>query len=726
MKLFALIFVFALIVSIPDPCFSQKQVEISGVKYIIHTVGKNESVFSLCQKYKVSQKYIMQANPGLSAVLKAGTTVKVPVSAATPEPKKQEPVTQAQPTTEEEYYYHKVAPKQTLFTIAKQYGITANDLIRNNPELTSGITPGQVLKIPVSITKAEAQKANEISENQAKQMDVSEYSVHPVVSGETLFSLEQRYGVSHDDMLKFNPSLANGLKAGMKLKIPAKTAAATVPVVETVSAPNDVAMSKYKVEKGETLFSLAARFGVDVAEIKKANPSLFSRSLETAEIILIPQQSSAKAQSSGKPEASQASGAIEINSESTQDCNPINSKNQKYRAALLLPLYLAGNENPEPTSINKALLMSKISIAKQVVVNPSDTAVVQNGVNIDQKAIGFLEFYEGALIAMDSLQRKGMNVELYVFDVSNQKMINALVQMDEFRDLNLIIGPVYPELQETVASFAAKNRIPMISPLASTGNMEQNNSWYFKVNPSREYQVEQTASYVAEELRDKNFILLQLSGNSNSADAQLAKLCKEKLAVDAKESKFHEYNLQQQGINALKPLLADSAENIFIIPTDNEAQVSVAVTNLTALAEHYNIVLLGTQMLPKLKSIQTENYHRIRLRYLSPYLIDYNRPQVRRFVGQYRQNYSAEPTQFSFQGFDVTYYFMSALYSYGRDFRNCLPDYHMELTQMNFNFEKVAPMGGFTNHSLFVTSYERNFDVLNLGVFGGHLLGKKK
>lgn len=726
MKLLGIICLFVLILSIPNPCFSQKQVEISGVKYILHTVTKSESVFSLCQKYKVSQKDIMLANPGLSAVPKAGTTVKIPVANGTPEPKKQEPVTQAQPTTEEEYYYHKVASKQTLFTIAKQYGITANDLIRNNPELTNGITPGQVLKIPVSITNAEAQKANELSENQAKQMDVSEYSVHPVVSGETLYSLEQRYGVSHEDMLKFNPSLANGLKAGMKLKIPAKTAAvAATPVAEPVSAPSDVAVSKYKVEKGETLFSLAARFGVDVAEIKKANPSLFSRSLETGEIILIPQQSSGKNQNSGKTETSQTITVAGINSEPPQECDPVNSKKLKYKAALLLPLYLSGNDNVEPTSINKALLMSKISITKQAVVNPSDTTVVQNGVNIDQKAIGFLEFYEGALIAMDSLQRKGMNVELYVFDVSNQKMINALVQMDEFRDLNLIIGPVYPELQETVASFAAKNRIPMISPLASTGSLEQNNSWYFKVNPSREYQIAQTASYVAEELRDKNFILLQLSGNSTSADAQLAKLCKEKLAVDAKESKFHEYNLPQQGINALKPLLADSAENIFIIPTDNEAQVSVAVTNLTALAEHYNIVLLGTQALPKLKSIQTENYHRIRLRYLSPYLVDYNRAQVRRFVGQYREMFSAEPTQFSFQGFDVTYYFLSALYQYGRDFRNCLPDYRMELTQMNFNFEKVAPMGGFTNHSLFVTGYERNFDVLNLGVFGGHSLERK-
>jgi hypothetical protein len=196
-------------------------------------------------------------------------------------------------------------------------------------------------------------------------------------------------------------------------------------------------------------------------------------------------------------------------------------------------------------------------------------------------------------------------------------------------------------------------------------------------------------------------------------------LCKEKLTTKTTKNLFHEYNLQQ-GINPVIPLLSETEENVFMIPTDNEAQVSVAVTNLTALAEHYNIVLLGTQALSKLKSIQTENYHRVRLRYLSPYFVDYNQPLVRRFVGRYREMYSAEPSQFSFQGFDVAYYFMNALFTYGRDFRSCLPDYHMALTQMSFNFEKSAPMGGYTNHSLFVNSYERNFDVLNLRTFESH------
>lgn len=703
MKLIVAFCLFAFVISIPYSGFSQKEVEISGVKYVLHTVARSETVFSLCQKYKVTQKDLLSANPGLTAVLQAGSTVKIPVGKVVAEPKKQDPIAKKAPA--EEIYYHKVAKKQTIFSIARQYGITANDLIRYNPELSEGLNIGQVLKIPVSLTNSGGQSASipEVKD------EASDYLVHPVVAGETLFSLEQRYGLTHEEMLKYNPELQNGLKAGMKLKIPAK---ASGHIGESAVAPQK--FIKYQVEKGETLFSLSSRFGIEVSELKKANPSLLSRSLETGEILLIPQNSSAKSNAASE----QKPGSLQF-AEVQGACNPVLTPNtHKYKAGLLLPLYLPGNENINAAGINKALLFSKISLSNQVVPVSTDTTLAINGVNIDSKALGFLEFYEGALLAIDSLQRKGMNIELYVFDVSNQRMINALLQMDEFRDLDLIIGPVYPELQEAVASFAAKNRIPMISPLSQAGNFEQNNSWYFKVNPTKEYQLEQTAAYIAEEFQSKNFFLLKVNGSSASGEAKLAQMSRERLAGRSGKRLYHEYSFQQQGAHAIKPLLDETGENIFIIPTDNEAQVSMTVTNLTALAEHYNIVLMGTSALPKLKSIQTENYHRIRLRYLSPYFVDYNNSLVRRFVGQYRNAFSAEPSQFSFQGFDVSYYFLSALYRYGKDFRGCLPEYPMELTQMAFNFRKLSPMGGFINSGMFVTSYERNFDILNFGTYG--------
>jgi len=704
----------------PSVGFSQKEnlkeVEISGVKYVLHTVKKSETVFSLCQKYKVTQNELKQANPALTALLKAGSTIKIPVGKVDPEFKKEE--TKAQSVNTEEYYYHKVNKKQTLFSIAKQYGVTANDLIRNNSELTNGLVIGQILKIPVSLTNSDEKSANQSSMVSDGNENLAEYTVHPVVSGETEYSLEKRYGITHEEMLKYNPALQNGLKSGMKLKIPVKIASKPIEPSTILQS-----FSKYRVEKGETLFSLSSRFGVEANELKKANPSLFSRSLEVGETILIPLHSRivSSVENSNKNTSVQNSwDSKNVVENEPSNCLPITEKtNQKYKVGLLLPFDLSENNKNEPVSINKELLLSKINFSNQDAPATSDTAIMVNGTNIDQKAEGFLEFYEGTLLAIDSLQRKGMNVELLVFDVSNQQTINALLQMEEFLDLNLIIGPVYPELQESVASFAAKNRIPMVSPLSSSGNFEQNNSYYFKANPSREYQFEQTVTYIADEFSAKNFILLQLSGNSVSPEAKLALFCKEKLTGRSGKNLFHEFNFQKEGVNSIKPLLDQTGENIFFIPTDNEAQVSVAVTNLTALAENYDIVLMGTPAFPKLKSIQTESYHRIRLRYLSPYFIDYSKPLVRRFVGQYRESFSAEPSQFSFQGFDVSYYFLSALYRYGKNFRNCLPGYPMELIQMVFNFRKVAPMGGFMNHGMFVTAYERNFDVLNYGVVGG-------
>jgi LysM repeat protein len=722
MKRLISICLFAFLLSISLGGFAQKEVGISGKKYIVHTVTKSETVFSICQKYKVTQKEILLANPGLAGVLQAGTTIKIPtgivVEEPKSEPKKQETKTQ---TTSEEYYYHKIGRNQTIPSIAKQYGVTANDLIRNNPDLSKGVVIGQVLKIPANSTSSKNQSIDQSHAISNSPDDLSGYIVHPVVSGETLYSLEQRYSITHEEMMKLNPELIKGLKTGMKLKISAKK----IQVVEE-SAPENRTITKYKVEKGETLFSLANRFGIEVGELKMANPSLLTRGLETGETIQIPAQSGIVSQddkynsNTGISLDTSTESKNQIANESS-DCQPLSGKNsQKYKAALLLPLYLPANDQSGAVSVGKELLMSKINLSiSQAIANNSDTSAIVNGTNIDQKTVSFLEFYEGVLLAIDSLENKGMNIELYVFDVTNQQTINSLLLLDEFRDMNLIIGPVLPELQETVAGFAAKNRIPMISPLSTLGGFEQNNSYYFKVNPTREFQNEQTANYIAGEFPGKNFIMLQIADNSASSEAKLAQLSKDKLLKKSGGHLFHEYNIQVDGINSIKPLLDETGENVFFIPSDNEAQVSISVTNLSSLAENYNIVLMGTPTMTKFKSLQTENFHRIRLRFLSPYFVDYNKPLVRRFVGQYRELFSTEPSQFSFQGFDVSYYFLSALYRYGQDFRNCLPEYPMELTQMDFNFRKVAPIGGYMNQSLFVNSYERNFDILNLGVVGG-------
>ncbi len=662
MKLFISICLLILLLLNVHSGYSQNEIEISGVRYLLHSVKKGETIYSLCQKYKVAQEELIEANFGLTTELKTGDTLRIPVknevAAQKPEPQSVNTV-----ATEPEYYYHKVTKKQTIFSISKYYGISVNELIRYNPEISKGLNEGHVLKVlvltgsPANSSGQPAKGTENVKTSSDTQSRVG-FRFHTVVAGETLYSLEQKYAVSREELIRLNPALHNGLQTGTRLRIP---------------------------ERKTELFKVDVAPRPDSVIVAEAEPEYLN-------------------------------------------CNPITGRNtKKYKAALLLPFYLQGNEHYYPSDRNNSILLSEIKRGKLSQLlhtgGIADSMALTSAAKIDPRAESFLEFYEGVLLAIDSLHQKGMNIELYVFDATNQKMINALLQLDVFRELDLIIGPVHPEIQESVASFAAKNRIPMISPLASTGNFENNNSWYFKVNPTREYQIEQTAEYIAGEFRNKNFVLLPMGGGSNSAEAKIAELGKTKLFAARQSSNnggnlFHEYSFQKQGLNAVKLLLDENGENIFIIPTDNEAQVSVAVTNLNAIAEKFNVVLIGTSNLTKLKSIQTENYHHIRLRYLSPTFIDYSKPLVRRFVSQYRTMFSTEPSQFSHQGFDISYYFLSALFQYGKDFRGCLPHYPMELTQTGFNFRKVAPMGGFMNFGLFVTAFERNYDVLNYGTFG--------
>ncbi len=654
MKLFFSISIFLLLLLNVHSGYSQNEVEISGVRYLLHSVKKGETTFSICQKYKVTQAELNAANPEISGVLKSGSQVKIPIK------KPAEVKIAVQPdgkaiAFEPEYYYHKVTKQQTIFSIAKQYGITANELIRYNPIITNGLNAGQVLRIPVVTDNSTDSSDQQVTatENVKVSSDTGfeeNFRFHTVVAGETLYSLENKFAVSREELIRLNPALKNGLQTGTRLKIPEKKA----PVSNVELTP-------------------------------KPDQNKVAETIPEPESVI---------------------------------CNPISGRNtKKYKAALLLPLNLQGNDQINISDVKNGILTGKIDLSNLKAYAGNDSVSTSIGLNIDSKVEGFVEFYEGALLAIDSLIQLGMNIELIVFDASNQQMINGLLQLDIFRELDMIIGPVYPELQETVAAFAAKNRIPMISPLASTGNFEESNPYYFKVNPTKEYQIDQTAQFIADEFSSKNLVLLQISGNSNSAEAKLAEKSKEKLTA-SKNKTIREYSFQKNGLSALKPLLDETGENIFIIPTDNEAQVSVAVTNLTSLAEHFDVVLVGTSNLPKLKSIQTENYHRVRLHYLSPYFVDYTKPLTRRFVGRYRDIFSGEPTQFSFQGFDVTYYFLNALFRYGKDFRSCLPQYPMELTQMEFRLRRVTPMGGYMNNALFVTAWDRNFEILNGGIFG--------
>lgn len=113
-----------------------------------------------------------------------------------------------------EYYVHTVEKGQTVYYLTKLYGVTEQDIYTANPGADKGITAGKELMIPTK------NGGSSVVKEPVKETVKVTYTNHTVARSETLYGLSKQYGVTVDAILTANPEVANGLKAGMTVRIP--------------------------------------------------------------------------------------------------------------------------------------------------------------------------------------------------------------------------------------------------------------------------------------------------------------------------------------------------------------------------------------------------------------------------------------------------------------------------------------------------------------------------
>jgi len=322
------------------------------------------------------------------------------------------------------------------------------------------------------------------------------------------------------------------------------------------------------------------------------------------------------------------------------------------------------------------------------------------------------------------MQRAGMNIELSVFDSQhNQDEVRTAIYSEDFLETDLIIGPVYPDIQAEVSAISAKNRIPMVSPLASNSGNINSNSYYYQVTPDREYIAEQTAELIADEYFNSNFIIFKTGNYSGTPEGKLVEKIQEKLYNSGFWGKpngvtFRVYDFENEGPYGFRRILSKTKENVVFIPSSVVGELSIAVSNINNLADEYPITLIGTNRFQQYESIEIEHFHNLKLKFVAPYWIDYEDENTISFFETFRDNFYTEPASFGAQGYDVAFYFLNALNTYGKEFNDCLPYLQPGLVQGNYKFEKVSPFGGYMNEGVSVISYQPNFNVKRDRVIG--------
>ena len=166
-----------------------------------HLVLEKETLFGIAKKYEISVPEIQEANKNiLSDGLKIGQTLKIPSKNL--EIKKNDINVNASK--------HTVLAKESLFSIARLYNVSVQDLDFNNFEaIKNGLQIGQIITIP--------SKKKTLS-GQLRIIN-SETIFHTVLSKETKYSICKLYSISVEQLESQNPEIITGLKEGTKLAI---------------------------------------------------------------------------------------------------------------------------------------------------------------------------------------------------------------------------------------------------------------------------------------------------------------------------------------------------------------------------------------------------------------------------------------------------------------------------------------------------------------------------
>ncbi|HPF51557.1 MAG TPA: LysM peptidoglycan-binding domain-containing protein [Draconibacterium sp.] len=683
--------------------------------------SKNETAYFIAKQYDITVEELYDYNPSIKR-LKKGTSLQIPFW------NKQNQTTQnvssgsdQSSAQGEKIVEHRVASGETLYSLTKRYNITEAEILHLNPDAVN-LKAGQILRIP--------QKGEQLTAVAAPRSSVSsgKYFEHIIESGETLWGTTRRYGVSEEELKALNPILNTGFPAGAVIKIPVKD-----DEIDVLDVVNDDSFEKHEVQRGETLYGISSKYHVSVLDLKKFNPVLDHRNLVAGETILVPtiqEENRVESDTNNATEfVSQPAETVkeeyykvEVPMEIPESCQPDQSgiyKHQTYDIALFLPLYLEANDTLNREDVVDTLLPENTNT--DLLSDIQDTTIEVERKELFKKFYGntenFIQFYEGVLLSIEDMKNQGVKVDLHVFDTQhNANFIRQFINDPSFLETDLIIGPIYPDVQSEVSQIAAKNRIPIVSPLASQSSLINSNPYYFQVNPSRDYLAAETADMVAEEYYNSNFIILKTQDYSNTPEGKIVTLLQEKfvnagLMSERNGVNFTIYDFKAEGPFGLRRIMSKSKENVVYIPSSDEGSLSIAISNVNNLASEYSITLIGANRFPNYQSIQLDHYYNLKLKYIAPYWTDYSAPATIRFIQRFKDNFGTEPDNFGMQGYDVTSYFMEALLAYGKDFASCLPYFHVPLIQGTYHFEKYSQLGGYINQGVSVIEYTRNYEV---------------
>jgi len=556
-----------------------------------------------------------------------------------------------------------------------------------------------------------------LSQPSERSTDIEEINgkkvfVHTVKAGETVYNLCKLYNCTEQELKQLNPgSLVAGITIDQKILFPYSE-----PIKPRSFGGSS---TSHTVEKGETMYGISKKYGITISELLSKNPIL-TDGIKIGQVLIIPVVSSSETNTT------------------TTTTKPTKAELKAVKKEALFPAQQSVKPDthtvvktvPRVDLCDSLLSISKTKSANIAFVLPfclksNDSVSASNfALSKDDRVYGkslpYLEFYEGALIALDSLKRLGYSFQIYAYDSQKDSLgIESIIKELSSKKIDLIIGSNDQDEFEKLAAFAKKRFIPIVSPLSTNLNLAGNNPQVFLANTPLKCRLQAEAQYSLS-LKKNNYVLIH-NGHLNEIE-NIEKIKSFMLPTYSDDTALMNKHVKVIRFSTYSMAKIDKAmtaeDNIVIIPSEDQAFINDVLTKLNNYKRRYPMELHGMAMWESFKNLELDFLFDLHFKCATSTYRDYTDSKVKNFIINYRNIYKNEPGKLSFLGFDVMMYFGSLSARYGRSIAECGIKEKYKGIQNSFSFASMGKGAGFYNSYVnileYAADYKRNSIPINI------------
>lgn len=285
-----------------------------------------------------------------------------------------------------------------------------------------------------------------------------------------------------------------------------------------------------------------------------------------------------------------------------------------------------------------------------------------------------VELYQSMRMAAADLQKDGVNVQLYAYDTERDyDATQRLLEKDEAKNMDVIIGPLFPGPFRAVSEFTQEHQIYMFNPVSTNPQITQGNPFSFLSKPSLITEARQAARFARDTL-DRP-VAIVVTDDTRQDTARVGAFIRAFRQEDPSRA-VHLEVFRSFNVDAIEDFVDtlvyygernEAAPPVVYVASNNDLVITNTIS--AVVMAKAPITLIGNDSWFDITSITYEQLEELDVHFLSPGHTEHQRRSVKKFEEAYRKKYNMVPSKYAYAGYDAMYYIGQMLQEYGTYFQ---------------------------------------------------------